>query len=318
MKKTIGKLLIEAGCKKWEDTSNNQNIKMYDWVGRGTLLADGACVDSHYAKHAVPEKDRTNVYTTIEDVKLRAVSAMEGTMSVDFRLTMTWMDPLIRTEMTSNDEQKEDIVLGPDAIAEIWNPDTYILNRRSFTLDNEWASLKTAAILASDRFNLLESTSTVKNQTLKTTIELMYEIKSTVYCDFDLSTFPIDQQTCSLSFGSGSYGATFVLYDPTISYHGNTSMHAGNFEILITFFDEKINNGSNTVGFTIQMNRLIASFFLMYYVPCMAIVLACALSFVMPEYPEGRVALLVTLFLTLVNLLIYQMVCSLIKTFLQR
>ena len=135
------------------------------------------------------------------------------------------------------------------------------------------------------------------------------EIKSTFYCDFDHSSYPMDKQICNLRLGSLNFGAIFVLYDPTNIHHEKVTYKAANFYMAITFFDEQLNHGNNTVGIRINMSRILNSFILKYYIPSISIVLVSLLSFVIPLTAiPGRVALLVTLFLTLTNLCIYQMV----------
>ena len=56
------------------------------------------------------------------------------------------------------------------------------------------------------------------------------------------------------------------------------------------------------------MHRIRQSFYVKYYIPCGAIVLVSQLGFFIPVTAiPGRVSLLITLFLSLINLLIYQM-----------
>ena len=309
--KNTNDLLIEAGCKEWKrhDTGIETHQFKYRWIGSGKSLAKGACINLDYPGNLVPETGITKVYSTIEDKKVRSVDAREGTVSVDFTLTMRWLDPNIKTRFSLEDKENGGIVLSTTAIAEIWTPDMYILNRRSFQVRDEWASLKRSAILTTKEFNQLDGANNTGNRISKTTVEVRYEIKSTVYCDFDHSAYPMDKQVCNLTFGSGSFGAIFVLYDPKNIYHRVDTYKSANFNMSITFFDEKINHGSNTVGINIKMNRTVNSFILKYYVPCIAIVLVSEVSFVIPLTAiPGRVALLVTQFLTLTNLFIYQMV----------
>ena len=66
--------------------------------------------------------------------------------------------------------------------------------------------------------------------------------------------------------------------------------------------------GNDTVGFEVQMSRLLQPYLMMYYIPCIAIVLVSELGFLVRLSSDGSVGLLVTQLLTLVNLLIYQMV----------
>ena len=75
------------------------------------------------------------------------------------------------------------------------------------------------------------------------------------------------------------------------------------------YYDENKTNGTNQVGIKITMQRVTTSFIMKYYVPCIAIVLVSEIGFIIPVTAiPGRVGLLVTQFLTLINLFIHQMV----------
>lgn len=68
------------------------------------------------------------------------------------------------------------------------------------------------------------------------------------------------------------------------------------------------NKTVSTVGFEVKMTRLVQPYLMMYYVPCIAIVLVSELGFVVSLTADGSSSLLVTNLLTLVSLFIYQMV----------
>ena len=134
-------------------------------------------------------------------------------------------------------------------------------------------------------------------------------MKFTVYCKFEYSAYPIDSQNCNVRIGSASNGEIFVLDKNHGNYHLEDNYEAANFDMKIQFFDDGIDNGANTIGIRIYMCRLQNSFFYMYYLPCMTIVLVSLMGFVIPVTAiPGRIGLLVTQFLTLTNLSIYQMV----------
>ena len=304
-------MLIDAGCKfkQWNDTAG-YSFDNFRWVGSGDLLAKGVCVDKDYRKLFVPEKGITKVYSTIEYQKVRRVDAKEGTLSIDFTLVMRWLDPNIKTNFSAEDTTNGGVILSSDAINLIWTPDVYILNRTSFKTKDEWAALKSSKILTANEFSeMANETSDETHKQVKTTIEIRYEMKSTVYCDFDLSSYPMDTQRCRLSIGSGSLGAIYVLYDPKNSYHLTNTYEAANALMIIEFFDERLNSGMNTIGIEITMHRLTDSYIMKYYIPAIAIVMVSELGFVIPVTAiPGRVSLLVTQFLTLINLFIYHMV----------
>ena len=215
-------------------------------------MAYGACLGPGYQKHIEPEKGRTKVYTIIDAIHVREVSVMESTMSLDFELIMYWWDKRIRTTDKYN-KGIAFIKLGTDAVTKVWKPDMFISNRKS----QEWVSLKVSVLI--DVLN--PSSDTLSVQTM---VKTKYETKSTVYCNFDLAKFPMDQHVCRFAFGSASRGAIFGLYNlkdnssqgsaktyhfkPTNNtYNFKTSSNDPSFDMSITYFDNKIPTGKNTV-----------------------------------------------------------------------
>ena len=319
------KLLIDAGCKvkkyqdRWNYTTQRFDRVFVGWRESGMLLSKGACIPNGYTPFVVPEKGLTKVFSTIENEKVRSVDANEGTVSVDFTLTMRWLDPNIKTNFSIEDEENGGIVL--DNIYSdkdiIWKPTLYIFNLSSFKSNDEWLSMKNLALLTTKEIDELVSidnatnngTTDESNKVPKTTVEYSVEIKSTVYCDFDHSRYPMDQQTCNLTIRSRHFGPIFVLHDPQNIYHNKHAYISDNFDMSIVFFDMNLKTGHNTIGMNIMMEREVNEFILKYYIPCIAIVLVSGISFVIPITAiPGRVALLVTQFLTLTNLFMHQMV----------
>jgi hypothetical protein len=305
------RFLMDSGCTE-KKLGWNSNLTGFveRWVAKGTLLSKGACIPPGYTDAIEPEKGKTKVYSTIEGQRVRSVDANEGTVSVDFTITMRWLDPNIRTLFSSEDEENGGIVLDNRyLINHIWKPSLYIFNLSAFKSPDEWLSMKTLTLLTPKEINKLDNQNDTRNNTFKTTVEYSVEVKSTIYCDFDHSTYPMDQQMCSLKIGSRHFGPIFALHDQEGIYHGKDKYESDNFGISITFFDEELSSGHNTVGINIQMDRVVNEFILKYYIPCIAIILVSAISFVIPLTAiPGRVGLLVTQFLTLTNLFMYQMV----------
>ena len=268
-------------------------------------MADGLCIGQEYARSVAPFKGNTSVYSTVEGPRFRGISISDGTVSVDFKLTMRWLDPDIKTLFDDEDMDAGYVVLSKASLDKIWIPDLYILDSRSFKLHDEWASLKRSSVLTRHMPGI-----SIGNYAA---IELQYEIKSTVYCRFYPATYPMDRQICNVTFGSGSFEARFVLHDFDEILGDPFMSKSSEFEIQIHLFDNMKGDGSNTIGMNIKIRRIISPFLLKYYVPCIGIVLLSALSFAIPVTAiPGRVSLLVTLFLTLTNVFIHQIVshCS--------
>jgi hypothetical protein len=68
-------------------------------------------------------------------------------------------------------------------------------------------------------------------------------------------------------------------------------------------------NSTGDFGFDIILERIAQPYMFQYYFPCAAIVIISQISFIIPlSAIPGRVGLVVTQFLTLTNIFIYQMV----------
>ena len=305
--------MLETGCKrkKWTkvDDTDDGFAGSYRWVGYGQLLEKGVCIEGSYQKFFAPEQGKTIVYCKIEYQKVRKVDAKEKTLSIDLLVNLKWHDPNIRTKFTTEDEKNEGVVLRKEATEKIWTPDLYIWNSTTLKSKDEWASLKRSRIFS------IRNITDQGSASAKTIVEMKYEIKTTVYCDFKFLQYPMDVQNCSIKIGSGSGGAIFLLKDEVDKdLHLSTSYKAVGLNMTINFFGRDNQFGNSTVGFQIEMNRLIYPFLMEYYVPCIAIVFVSELGFVIPLTAiPGRVALLVTQFLTLVNLFIHQMVITVCK-----
>ena len=303
-------MLAEAGCKKqiWEGGQGKP--LRYKWQASGYILNIGVCILDNYQKFVPPLVGTTKVYNTIETQKVRGINAKKKTLTIDFTLTMRWMDSRIKTNLLKNDQNHGKILLDPEAIKKIWTPDLYIWNRQSFKAKEEWASLVTASILTAKDIHHLDGKNDTEYDRSIPTVEMKYEIKTTVFCEnWHYTNYPMDEQACDVTFGSASGNSIFSLQNE-IDLQGRPKYYTAiNFNINTKFFEKTYGDGGRRVGIRIVMDRIATSFLFKYYAPCIAIVLVSEIGFLIPlSAIPGRVALLVTQFLTLVNLFIHQMV----------
>ena len=302
---------MEAGCKHKAWQYDNEGLAFeYQWTAQedSKLLAKGVCIEKGYQKHFVPERGITKVHSTIKRQRLRSVDAKKETISIDFTLTLKWLDPHIRT--TEKELKNEGILLSPTSIEMIWTPDLHIWNHTTSHSD-ERMSMISSKILSLGERRELEAMNDAKDQHSRTGIEIKYEIETTVFCTFEHSAYPMDEQRCDIEFGSSSSGAIFVLNKTHRKQHPTNTYQAANFDVSISFYEGTTGEGNSNVGIKIEMDRITTSFILKYYIPCMAIVFVSIMGFITPvsaTLDTGRVSLLVTLFLTLINLFIYHMV----------
>ena len=236
--------MVEAGCKEkhWELDEDGYPFE-YVWTAQNgsKLLAKGVCIEKGYQKHFVPEKGITKVHSTIEYQELRAVDAKKQTISMEFTLTLKWLDPHIRT----SDEELNDegTLLSPTAIKMIWTPDLHVWNR-TFSHTDDRISRISSKILSLDDKNELKEKNEGGDLHSKTGIETRYEIKTIVFCRFEHSAYPMDEQRCDITFGSSASGASFVLSndhknwtctDALQKQQPGNSYQAANFDVSTSF-----------------------------------------------------------------------------------
>ncbi|CAB4029526.1 gamma-aminobutyric acid receptor alpha-like, partial [Paramuricea clavata] len=122
-------------------------------------------------------------------------------------------------------------------------------------------------------------------------------------CPMDLHTFPLDRQTCFLNFSSFAYGRSLLNYT-TGGKHvvvGHTKLPQ--FDLVET---REIEGESKSPGITISLTfqRRFGYYLMSVYIPSASIVLLSWLVFFMePSHVGDRIALEITLTLTIVFLL---------------
>ena len=310
------KPLIEAGCKKkqWNENGayldDDQN-KTFDWVASGKLLEKGACLEDGYRYWVVPQKGVTIVYSTIQKPFLRTIGHREQLVSIDYVLTLTWIDKRIKTNFSLESGINETgMALRISTLKKIWAPELYIFHRSSFLDPYGTRSTVSLKLYSLQKFNELRKTNIKEMHANKesTVVEYKSEYRSRIYCTFDYSLYPMDRHLCTLRLGSRSSSSTLMLQKNELDENLPVYSAAG-FDLVSTLFDENINNGSNTIGVKMEMTRRLNPFLLKYYAPAIAVVIVSEISFLIPVAAiPGRIGLLVTLFLTLTNLFIHNMV----------
>ena len=299
-------MIIEAGCRapNWKD----EEYTSYEWKANGKLLAKGACISDKTQKHLVPNPGKTVVLCSFKHEKVRRIDSRGQTISIDLTLKMKWWDPNIIHNNLEETAKNGEIILSPTSVKEIWTPDLMIRNLTSIKPEDEWMKLIASKILVQNKYNQQQFESAFQGN-----VEITYETKASIYCNFDHSKYPFDKQNCSLTLGSSSFGAIFVLEDNDEMNIEKSTYIASNFLVSTRFFDDQRHTfGNNTIGINFIMTHFTTPYLFKYYIPCNAIVVISMISFTIPlSAIPGRVALLVTQFLTLTNLFIYEMVSNL-------
>ena len=233
-------------------------------------------------------------------------------ITVDVLMILLWEDKRMKAFFTPPEEYIELPPMTPEHPIEIWHPASRIVipntrSRRSLL----------EPIVATSRLQSAKSANTIFEKISFSgngPVMVSYIYWSiTISCAFDFLDFPFDKNNCPLIL-------TFLNMDVSIGIPKNTNdgMIKQNitdgFEIQIKQMDPIkslfIDNLQYTdVILSINFKRQVPKYIYQYYIPCFTIVVASSFSFFIPlSAIPGRVALVVTQFLTLTNIFINQMV----------
>lgn len=266
----------------------------------GHLISSSICLPNGYRKGELP-KIPLEVNTAIEVNNIREVDDKKMTVSLEFHPQLVWADNRIKTNFTKQ-ELKSGKVLNNNNLEYIWKPDLLIENLCEFKLHSVLEELSGLAIGNGLTLGL-------KNETV---IWYEFSAMAVIYCNFDFVRFPMDQQRCNFTIGTTYPSTGTVIFtfhsNPDVFNFGRETQNTDDFMLQI---DNVIGNMENNTkfGFTIKMRRLLQPFIMECYLPCVAIVIVAQISFLIPlDSVPGRVALLVTQFLTLTNICIHQQV----------
>ena len=264
-------------------------------------LGQGICLEKGYEKGEAPNKTRMVVFIAIERLVVRDADADRKTLSFEFLLTMKWSDPRIKANFTDMESEKD--IRNNWASKIIWKPPISIYR-------------------LTDRKAMIDSINLRKFVLLPTVNDLMegVDVKwkfgglTTVYCFYDLAKYPLDTQNCLVRFyGSGSTKLIFsVLRFANTKYNKHNDLTRSYFGAGFEVSTKLMNNSfQNQFESSLRLRRLIQPFLFKYYLPTIIIVIIAGLGFLFPlTVLPGRVTLGVTLFLTLTNLFIHQMVTT--------
>merc|ERR1719474_894648 len=140
--------------------------------------------------------------------------------------------------------------------------------------------------------------------------KVLYTVSTEVIiaCPMKFAAYPLDHQTCKFLVGSYIHDADQIMF--TGSYgHDIANQRAQQYELLaeeLDYNDTFIFHANRTfsqTGFQVQLRRRRTPVLLQVYLTTGLFVIVSWISFIVPpEVVPGRMALLVTLFLVLVNI----------------
>ena len=249
--------------------------------------------------------------------RISSINEKSKLLDLDIKMRLMWEDVRIRSRFSDYLDIHRLPPITKDGTSLIWVPPTDIENLKTLNFLNDpikfnWVLL----FLSSPDLEMFSSNTTL--------VHTFVEWHVTISCEFDFSNYPLDDQTC---------GFRMWLYDSMVTYKDMSSRYnliisskqniqtgenatlTQGFEITKLAIQPSVEELSGTglhfgrFGYDFEMKRVVTPFIYQYYLPCALIVVASCLSFIVPiSATPGRIALVVTQFLTLTNLFINEKV----------
>lgn len=255
-----------------------------------------------------------------ENIKILGVDEKKKEVTLELLVYMIWKDTRIKVLDTNND-----YAIGLPPITKktkkpvVWTPHkkfSFVHLRSSRNIQSP--IIMSIALLGRDTANKLFVADNFLGNTSTVFVGGQMELGITVWCHFTFNDFPFDHNFCPIKL---RFEGMHVKFAEQEFLYFNDYVHK-----VVDGFLIKIRNLTPTVqkhpkldiywtdiGFKVSMKRQVGKYIYQYYLPCFAIVITSSFSFIIPlSAVPGRVSLIVTLFLTLTNIFIVQMVRNIV------
>jgi len=265
------------------------------------------CLPDNYQKYDLPlHQDAVRVYIEVHIKDIPKVSDQDFSITLDAYFNVKWEDRRLQSAMFSNlthrsglrqerTQRRKDkfsmTAVNVNILPKLWIPDLEIMDLMSF---------QTHEIL-----------SKLEGVWIDSNYEVMYALASkiTFICQMDFNAFPVDIQVCKFRVGSFNYPMNkIVFYNeliPEDTIIKSILDYRISFKPLRSVDKHYMALGMNysTAGFELILTRKMSFYIITYYLPSGLFVGISWVSFLInPEVIPGRMTMLVTLFLVLINI----------------
>jgi len=257
------------------------------------------CLTKDYSTFDLPYKTKPNLIKIgFEISDVLGINDKDYSITFGLYFSVEWMEPRLNL---SKELWGEDMVAGEDdlvpvnleLIKSLWIPNIFIYNLKTFKTIDVLSKLAGLWIDSRKRIYYSQATSI------------------TFICPMLFDSFPLDTQVCKFQVGSYSYDMNRMVFDvSTLGYIQNTQSIILDYEISIKnlkksdrIFEAGALGNFSLAGFEMTLSRHVMSYIITYYLPSGLFVVVSWISFLIPpDIVPGRMTLLITLFLVLVNI----------------
>ncbi|TRY78448.1 hypothetical protein TCAL_14393 [Tigriopus californicus] len=252
----------------------------------------GFCLPLEYQKLETPFSDTFNtVKVTVEIMDVLQVNDKEFSVTLTMYFSVQWEEPRITTNNTVGEGEWTPIDL--QFLNNLWVPNIFIYDLRSFSAMSVLKKLAGVWIV--------EGKAIYYNQASSVTF----------LCPMRFDLYPLDSHVCKFRVGSTNLDMTRMRFAPTeLTYDETTRNTILDYAVTMGRLHEddrilpygELGNYSIT-GIEITFTRHKLKYLIVYYLPSGLFVVVSWASFLIPpEVVPGRMAMLITLFLVLINI----------------
>ena len=264
----------------------------------GQKLINTVCVPKNHNKFIVPQIP-LDINATIALKSIQSIDPHKYGITGLMWVWTTWKDPQLVANSTQ--DSREFTPVSKNVLDLIWVHDLFVYQ------------LKEDQEMNTKPKNLVHIGNI--NGEVYVTVAMRHLV--TVNCKMDFSNFPFDTQTCVFEFGIIEMNSNFVNIKSNL-YNQMTTQASVEFQYEIEEHrGEKLlpllgyNNSFETFGIKVILIRNIHSYVWNYFIPVCGMSLTGSISFlIMPEAVPGRIALLITLQLVLIQIFQQVQVCN--------
>ena len=305
------KLKAEFGCSpssEWDLVKNNL---------KGSFVRN-VCLSKNYQIEEPPSiGNLTPVHMHFSDLKILEADEKKKSIELLMKLWFFWEDARIKIS-----DPKKSIRLPYISKTQqgIWYPfaTMEIQNMKELAYSHDPVVVKHVWFGSSNFSNYFFTKPVFASSTNVVSANMKLKVK--ISCHFNFSSYPFDRQKCFFKLYAENLDITiYEKINQNISWIQTNQNELIGFDVNMTSFcnppvdfGNQYNNDFTKIsefGIIIVMERQFTPYLYQYYIPCFAIVFTSFFSFIVPlSAIPGRVALVVTQFLTLTNVFTHEMV----------
>jgi len=267
----------------------------------GTALSKNFCLPDNYSKFELPNAEGVNkIYVSIDIDEVLRINDKDYSITFATYFNVEWYETRLTVEkefyaLHNNTGEAALIPMNLEFVKDLWLPNIFIYNIKSYKVIDVLSKL--AGLWIDTNKLVLYSQAT----------------HISFICPMSFDKFPLDQQRCKFRVGSYSYDTTkMVFINKNYGYGPKKSNSiALDYDISIEPLNEEdkvLDYGSlgkfSLAGFEMVLTRHVTTYIITYYIPSGLCVIMSWISFLIPmDFIPGRMVLLVTILLVLVNIL---------------